>query len=179
MVVGDAVQTARLPALGTGLLLTLQPQKVRVFFLRDGETALRPDMAGLHAVSPTAAEDAVFAVLRELQPWGRAHGKPHHRVYAIELSDQVRLDAAFRSKNPLMRRDRLCLYVGGTGLTPEQRFQNHRNGHKSSWYASRFGVDLRPDLYGHFPAVSWDRCQRLEPAFAELLREWGHGVWQN
>jgi len=39
-------------------------------------------------------------------------------------------------------------YVGMSGLTPEQRFQNHKQGHKAAGVVKRFGERLVPRLQG-------------------------------
>jgi hypothetical protein len=174
---GNTVRSGKQPQLGTGLLISVETSRARVFFPAFGEKVFNPMIAALQGAIATTAEEALFAILRDIQPWERENA--HHRVYAVELRDEVRRDFDFESRNPQMRPDRACLYVGGTGLTPEERFKNHLAGYKSARLVSQFGLRLRPDLYGHFPPVHWKRLTLLEPAFAELLRSWGHGVWQN
>jgi hypothetical protein len=39
------------------------------------------------------------------------------------------------------------LYVVSSAKSPEARFAQHKRGYKSSRYAKRFGLRLRPDLY--------------------------------
>jgi len=41
-----------------------------------------------------------------------------------------------------------CLYVGMTGLTPEERFANHKAGTKAAAVVKRYGLRLLPELYG-------------------------------
>jgi hypothetical protein len=53
-----------------------------------------------------------------------------HRVYVIELDPAVLEEKRFRERNPQHRPGVPCVYVGMTGLTVEQRFENHRRGHK-------------------------------------------------
>jgi hypothetical protein len=177
LTVGSAFQSDRQPSLGVGLVLSVESHKARVFFPRHGQKAFQPELAALRVVDASDEEEALFSVLRCLETWA-SDPRLHHRVYVIELGADVRGDFAFRSRNPDIRSDLDCLYVGGTGLAPEERFDNHRAGHKSSWYVTQFGLRLRPDLYEQFPAVRWDQVPFLESTYAALLRSWGYRVWQ-
>lgn len=56
--------------------------------------------------------------------------------YIVELSD----DTGER-EGPLP-----WLYVGQTGLTPEERFAQHKAGHRASRWVRRYGQQLRPDM---------------------------------
>jgi hypothetical protein len=40
-----------------------------------------------------------------------------------------------------------CVYVGMTGLTPEERFANPKQGIKAAWAVTRYGIRLLPELY--------------------------------
>ena len=55
-------------------------------------------------------------------------------VYVIELNDAVRNDKKFVAKNPVMRPDKVCVYVGSTGRDPDIRFAQHLDGYKSCRY---------------------------------------------
>jgi predicted GIY-YIG superfamily endonuclease len=58
---------------------------------------------------------------------------PHHHVYVVFL------------RNP--RGDgRAGYYVGMTGLTPDERFANHKNGIKGASIVKRCGERLVPKL---------------------------------
>lgn len=65
-------------------------------------------------------------------------------AYVIELDDAVgeRPDGSPR-----------WVYVGETGLMPEERFAQHASGYKASKWVRRFGVRLRPDLYQDQPVL--------------------------
>ena len=41
------------------------------------------------------------------------------------------------------------MYVGMTGLTPEERLANHQAGIKDASLVKRYGVRLLPELYAH------------------------------
>jgi len=66
----------------------------------------------------------------------------HHNVYVVELSRSVLPSSkALFIGFPSMP----CVYVGLNGLTPEQRFEKHRSGHKSSNKVYKYGVRLLRD----------------------------------
>jgi len=69
------------------------------------------------------------------------------------------------------------VYVGMTGLTPEERFANHKRGHKASRVVRRHGVRLLPALYEHLNPMSYDEALRAETELAEELRRRGHFVF--
>ena len=68
-------------------------------------------------------------------------------------------------------------YVGMTGLTPEQRFANHKAGIKSASVVRRFGERLVPVLYEHLNPLSYADAVRLEVELAESLRKRGFQVF--
>ncbi len=106
--------------------------------------------------------------------------RKHHHVYVIELDAAVwEASAKFRRANPDRRADRECVYVGMTGLSPEERFADHRAGVKSSGLVHRFGRRLRPDLYEGLNPMTFREAERMEKVLAKVLRSDGYGVWQN
>jgi predicted GIY-YIG superfamily endonuclease len=68
-------------------------------------------------------------------------------------------------------------YVGMTGLTPERRFQNHKQGVKAARIVRRFGERLVPRLYAHLNPMSYAKAQHMEVALAESLRKRGYVVY--
>ena len=64
-----------------------------------------------------------------------------------------------------------------TGLTPEERFQNHRHGIKAARIVRRFGLRLVPRLYKHLNPMSYAKAQEMEAALAESLRKRGYVVY--
>ena len=48
--------------------------------------------------------------------------RPHHHVYVIELHKDVLLEPRFRKNNPGYIEGKPCVYVGMTGLSPDERF---------------------------------------------------------
>ena len=106
-------------------------------------------------------------------------GKPRvYSVYVIELDEEVLSCPRFLKANPDRRDDKPCVYVGSTYLTPEERFQQHRAGHKANRYAFRYGKRLRPRLYRkhqHFERRK--EAEIAEARLAERLRKRGYSVW--
>lgn len=70
------------------------------------------------------------------------------------------------------------LYVGMTGLEPDQRYRNHKAGHKASRWVKRYGVGLLPALYSHVGPLTYETALELEVALAEALRRTGVRVEQ-
>lgn len=73
------------------------------------------------------------------------------------------------------------MYVGMTGLSPEERFEQHRSKHKKAARpCKKYGViRLRPELYVHLNPMTYAHAQTTEIWLARHLREQGYGVWQN
>jgi hypothetical protein len=70
------------------------------------------------------------------------------------------------------------LYVGLTGLTPDQRYLNHKSGYKASRWARRYGIGLLPALYRHLNPLAWESAIDAEVALAEALAQTGVRVEQ-
>ena len=88
----------------------------------------------------------------------------HHSVYVVYL------------RNP-KGDGKAGYYVGMTGLTPEQRFANHKAGIKSAGVVRRFGVRLVPVLYEHLNPMPFADASRMEFELAESLRKRGFQVF--
>jgi hypothetical protein len=53
----------------------------------------------------------------------------HHNVYVVQLAPEVwEKEARFRRANPDYTGKKPCVYVGMSGLSPEERFAKHRKG---------------------------------------------------
>jgi predicted GIY-YIG superfamily endonuclease len=157
-------------------------------FVRMYGIALRPDFTVDFPPSPLGVaveKEAEFA--RSLRGEGCGVWAPV--LDAPETSNVyvIRLDAAvlknrrfpFRAANPGYVKGSPCLYVGATGLSPEERFANHKSGQKANWYAHTYGEKLLPDLVALLNPITRQRALASEIALAEELRREGHGVWQN
>ena len=64
-----------------------------------------------------------------------------------------------------------------TGLTPAQRFQNHKQGIKSAGVVRRFGERLVPRLYAHLNPMPYAKALQMEGILAESLRKRGYIVY--
>src|SRR5438477_12311750 len=90
--------------------------------------------------------------------------------------DGLRQTRRVLRQNPNRDPAKPCLYVGMTGLTVDQRFVNHQNGHKSSWVVKRYRDRLLPRLYEHLNPMPYDAAVQMEKDLAEDLRNQGYTV---
>jgi hypothetical protein len=81
----------------------------------------------------------------------------HHKIYLIML------------KGVDGEKPGYALYVGQTGLTPEERFQRHKNGVQSSGVVRKYGKRLLPDLYKHLNPMSYEESMKLEHDIFQAL----------
>lgn len=77
----------------------------------------------------------------------------HHYVYVVLLDPRVANNLKIRKANPNRDSARPCVYVGMTGLSPDERFQNHKQGIKAARVVQRHGRRLLPELYACPDAV--------------------------
>jgi hypothetical protein len=104
----------------------------------------------------SASDSGVAQVLRP--------GRHHHHIYVVYL------------RNP--RGDgKAAYYVGMTGLTPERRFENHKQGIKAARIVRRFGERLVPRLYAHLNPMPYVKAQQMEGILADSLRKRGYVVY--
>ena len=102
----------------------------------------------------------------------------HHNVYVVLLDPAVGSVRKVRAENPKRDRKKPCVFVGMTGLTPEERFANHKAGTKAAWVVKRYGLRLLPELYGHLNPMPYEAAVRMENGFGGGLtpgRLHGHG----
>ena len=102
-----------------------------------------------------------------------------HNIYVIELDPIVLNDKKFSNENPDYQAGMKCFYVGMTGVTPEERFEQHKRGYKSSKYVKKFGIVLRPRHYSHHNPMTYEEAQFMEVEKARRLRKRGYAVWQH
>lgn len=100
----------------------------------------------------------------------------HHHVYVVLLEAKVGKLRSVRAANPNRDPTKRCVYVGMTGLTPEERFLNHKSGHKDAWIVKRYGVRLLPELYAHLNPMPYEAALKMEMDLAEDLRKEGFAV---
>ena len=100
----------------------------------------------------------------------------HHNVYVVLLKPDVARMRKVQRENPLRRDEKPCVYVGMTGLTPEERFANHKAGIKGAYVVKRYGVRLMPDLFEHLNPMPFDAGVIMERDLAADLRLQGYTV---
>ena len=104
--------------------------------------------------------------------------RDHYHVYVIRLSDDVVCEPKFMRSNPDYEYGKPCVYVGMTGLTPEQRLARHKAGVRANRYVTDYGVRLLPALYAYANPMPYDAARDMEVELAIGLREQGYAVWQ-
>jgi len=100
----------------------------------------------------------------------------HHSVYVVLLDPAVGKVRKIRAANPKRDPKKPCVYVGMTGLPPEERFANHKAGIKNSSLVKRYGIRLLPDLYEHLNPMRFEAAAQMEQDLAEDLRGAGYTV---
>jgi hypothetical protein len=88
----------------------------------------------------------------------------HHSVYVVYL------------RNP-KGDGKAGYYVGMTGLAPERRFANHKDGIKAARVVRKHGERLVPRLYQHLNPMSYAKAKEMEGLLAESLRKRGFLVY--
>lgn len=103
----------------------------------------------------------------------------HHNVYVVQLAPEVwEKEARFRKANPGYAGKKPCVYVGMTGLAPEERLEKHLKGEKANRFVYRYGVRLLPELYAFANPMPYEAAREMEVELAIGLREEGYAVWQ-
>ena len=64
-----------------------------------------------------------------------------------------------------------------TGLSPEQRFENHKRGIKAARVVRKFGERLVPKLYSHLNPMPYKKALEMETVLADSLRKRGYQVF--
>ena len=108
----------------------------------------------------------------------RAKGQPgqHHNVYVVLLYPAVGRLRKVRAENPTRDPKKPCVYVGMTGLTPEERFANHKAGIKAAYVVKRYGLRLLPELFTHLNPMPFEAAVQMEIDLADDLRRAGYTV---
>lgn len=112
-----------------------------------------------------------FRRLRATQEAGH-----HHNVYVVLLDPKVARLRIVRAVNPNRDSSKPCVYVGMTGLSPEERFENHKRGEKAAAVVTRFGIRLIPELFTHLNPMPFEAAVQMEQDLAEDLRRAGYTV---
>ena len=108
----------------------------------------------------------------------RADSQPehHHSVYIVLLDPAASRLRAVHAANPNRDPKKPCIHVGMTGLTPEERFANHKAGTKAASVVKRYGLRLLPELYEHLNPMPFEAAAQMEQDLAEDLRRAGYTV---
>jgi hypothetical protein len=64
-----------------------------------------------------------------------------------------------------------------TGLSPEERFENHKRGIKAARVVRKFGERLVPKLYAHLNPMTYKKALEMEAMLADSLRKRGYQVF--
>ena len=102
----------------------------------------------------------------------------HHSVYVVLLSNDVLTEPRFRKGNPDYDPTKPCVYVGMTGLSPDERFDKHKAGIKSNKFVRLYGLRLMPELYEVYNPMPYEAARDMEVELAIGLHEEGYGIWQ-
>src|SRR5687767_3773201 len=104
---------------------------------------------------------------RQLRAKARQSPAFHHHVYVVLLEPAVGKQAKVRRQNPKRDTQKPFVYVGMTGLQPEERFWNHKNGEKAARVVRQFGVRLLPELFEHLNPMPFEAAAQMEKELAE------------
>ncbi len=100
----------------------------------------------------------------------------HHSVYVVLLAESARGSRELAAANPRADPAKPCVYVGMTGLSPEERFANHKRGLKAARLVQEHGLRLLPELYEFYNPMPFDAAVVMERELAEDLRAQGYAV---
>ena len=103
----------------------------------------------------------------------------HYHVYVIKLDGAVLNHRKFKEANPQHHPLKACVYVGMTGLSPTERYAQHKRGYKSGKYVHQYGTKLLPKLYERYNPMTYEEAVERERLLADHLRKQGFAVWQN
>lgn len=97
-----------------------------------------------------------------------------HNVYVVELDKKVLDRKKVRDLNPNYNSEKPPLYVGMTGLSPEERFKKHKLGIKANTWVKDHGLRLRPEFNKH--RLNFAEAEKQEELLAKKLRRQGYPV---
>ena len=104
--------------------------------------------------------------------------RPAYRIYVIRLAPEALQDKKFRKANPNHVSGKPCYYVGMTSCTAEERFDQHKRGHKNCRLVKNHGLHLAKEHFTGIPMLSFQDAKEMEASHAENLRRQGYAVWQ-
>lgn len=112
-------------------------------------------------------------MLKQLRPKQQPN---HHSVYVVLLDPAAGRLRDVRAANPKRDPKKPCIYAGITGLTPEDRFANHKSGTKAASVVERYGLRLLLELYEHLNPMPFEAAAQMEMDLAEDLRRAGYTI---
>jgi predicted GIY-YIG superfamily endonuclease len=113
---------------------------------------------------------------RQLKARAAKRPEYQHHVYVVLLDAKAATSRKLLRDNPARDAKKPCVYVGMTGLQPEERFWNHKNGEKSARLVHRYGLRLLPELFAHLNPMPFEAAAQMERELAEDLRAQGYTV---
>jgi hypothetical protein len=113
-------------------------------------------------------------ILKRITPAQRPRN--HHHVYVVLLDPRAARLRKVRAANPARDPGKPCVYVGMTGLSPEERLANHHAGYQHAPVVKRYGLRLLPELYAHLNPMPFAAAVRMEQDLAQDLRQAGYTV---
>lgn len=99
--------------------------------------------------------------------------KNHYSVYVIELDQEVLINEKFKTANLHCEPNPVCLYVGMTGKTPDERFSQHKMGYKACKYVKKYGLYLRRKMFEKYNPMTFEEAKAKEISLALELRKKG------
>ena len=115
---------------------------------------------------------------RNSDPYAHQYADSPDRRASVELADTVWNVASFRAANPEHRLGMPFVYVGMTGLDPDQRFDRHKHGVQANRFVREYGLRLLPALYAMYNPMPYEAARDMEVELGISLRAAGYGVWQ-
>jgi hypothetical protein len=113
---------------------------------------------------------------RTLKKFSSGRGIHHHHVYVVLLAKTVGKMRKVCRLNPGRDPLKPAVYVGMTGLKPEERLANHKDGIKCSKLVKRYGIKLLPEMYAHLNPMPFEAAVEMEKDLTEDLRRAGYTV---
>jgi predicted GIY-YIG superfamily endonuclease len=113
---------------------------------------------------------------RTLREFRSGQAQAQHNVYVVLLDPAVSKIRKVQLANPDRDLGKPSVYVGMTGLTPEERLANHKQGVKSASLVKRYGLRLLPELYAHLNPMPYEAAVQMERDLTDDLRRAGYTV---
>lgn len=176
---GGVIKYLVKPEWGIGRIMAVINDTVKAYFVNVGERSIKLKFDGkvfnnLAKVKGEEQNQPIFKLLDLKYP-----REGHHNVYVIRLNPAVLQERKFAAANANCDRTKPCLYVGMTGLTPKERFENHKQDYKSAYFAHKYGEELLERFYKFLNPMDYENAKGVEIVLATLLHKQGFAVWQN